>query len=294
VAEERDVNAILIGSHPDSAGDGLTLGTTAERLCRKASKPVWIVRGGKAFRGRSIVCPVDFSGASRRAMRNAIHLARKMQASLAVLHVAEPPSSLSSFLSRDSSLESRYVADRQAKFDEFLGEFDFAGVNFEQTLRVGSASDQILSFCAEMESDLVVMGTVGQSGLARILLGSVAADVARRSSCSVVMLKAEDAIRLKLEEEIGDVATSFAEASELLEQGFLEDARRRLEHCVSANDVFIPAWQALAEVHNRLGDKKRAAECQETARRVEDLMYWKKVEADVRSQHIMWKKGRSS
>jgi nucleotide-binding universal stress UspA family protein len=227
-------------------------------------------------------------------MMNAIRLSRKLQATLAVLHVVEPPSSLTSFLSSDPDQESKYVADLQTKLDGFLGEFDFAGVNLTHTLRVGSASDEILSFCAERKSDLVVMGTVGQSGLARILMGSVASDVARRSSCSVVMLKAEDAIRLKLEEEITDVGASFAEARDLLEQGFLEPAQHRLEHCVRANDFFVPAWKALAEVHDRLGNEERAAECRETAQRVENLMYWKKVEADIRSQHTLWKKGRSS
>lgn len=293
VAEDLNVNVILVGSRESgTASDGTRqLGKTAERLCRKADKPVWILRHGKPFEGRSVLCPVDASSASRRALRNAIHLARKMQARLHVLHVTEPLSTLSRLFQGESASDSSHQDAEVRRFDELIGQFDFTGVDWKRLVREGQAGGEILAACEETEADLVVMGSTGESGLARILLGGVAADVARRSPCSLVLLKGEDAIRVKLNEEITDVASSFAEGRELLEQGFVEDARRRFEHCVRANDFFIPAWNALAEVHERLGDEERAAECRNTAQRVEDLLYWKKVEADIRGKHPLWKKG---
>ncbi len=286
VAEELDVNAILVGSHDASADreHGPQIGTTAERLCRKASKPVWIARNDRPFSGQSILCPVDASSASRRALKNAIHLARRLQARLGVLHVTEPPSTFSRLFQGDSATESAQDEAQVRRFSELISQFDFTGLDWQRLVRKGQAGDEILATCQEVNADLIVMGTTGESGLARILLGSVAADVARRSPCSVVMLKGEDAIRLKLEEDLTDVATSYARGVDLLEHGFLEQAQQRFEHCVRANDFFIPAWLSLAEVHERRGEKDRAQGCRENAKRIEEVIYWRKVEADIRKE----------
>jgi len=291
-SEFCDANLILLGSRARDAENKAVFGTTAERLCRKANKPIWMVRGPNTFVVREILCPIDLSDASKRALKNAIHLARKLQAALTVLHVVEPTES--DFLPegpRDANQTRDRTAEEEKQVDTFLAEFDFTDVTLKRNLRVGArVSDEILAACAEQEPGLVIMGSVGRSGLARILLGSVAGSVARRAPCSVALVKAEDAVRVTLEQNITDVGSSYAEGQELLKQGFLEPALHRFEYCVQANEFFIAGWQAMAEVLERLGNTERAAECRETVKRVEDLIYWKRVEADIRSRHTLWGK----
>ena len=58
-AETCNTNVIVVGS--GAGADGSRLGITAERVCRKALKPVWVVSPGGPGFPRSILCPVDFS-----------------------------------------------------------------------------------------------------------------------------------------------------------------------------------------------------------------------------------------
>jgi Tfp pilus assembly protein PilF len=120
----------------------------------------------------------------------------------------------------------------------------------------------------------------------------VASKVARSLPCSLVMLKAEDAIRLKIDQELSDLRTHYERGVELLEHGFLEEARREFEHCVETHDMmFLPAWESLAETFDRLGKPDRAKQCRETAQRILDAISWRQVEADVRRHHPLWNRG---
>jgi nucleotide-binding universal stress UspA family protein len=53
----------------------------------------------------------------------------------------------------------------------------------------GNAAPEILRVAEESHCDVIVLGTHGRTGLARLLLGSVAEQVVRRASCPVLMVK---------------------------------------------------------------------------------------------------------
>ena len=141
-----------------------------------------------------------------------------------------------------------------SRFEGFLGEFDFHGIRWEKVVREGIPADSIIATASEFSADLVIMGSVGRTGLSRVLLGSVASKVAQELPCSMVMLKAEDAIRLKLDQDLSDLNTHYARGCELLENGFLNEAKRQFERCIRTSDMFAPAWESLAEACERQGD----------------------------------------
>ena len=58
--------------------------------------------------------------------------------------------------------------------------------------RMGDVSDQIVSYAAEHEIDMIVIGTHGHRGLMHALLGSVAEAVVRKASCPVLTVRAAD------------------------------------------------------------------------------------------------------
>jgi hypothetical protein len=118
----------------------------------------------------------------------------------------------------------------------------------------------------------------------------VADKVAEELPCSIIMVKGEDAIRLKLDEELSDIRTHYARGCDLLEHGFVEEAKRQFEHCIQIGDMFAPAWESLAESCERQGDTGRAQECRRVAREIEEAIAWRRVEADVRRDQILKKK----
>jgi len=195
VSERLDVNVIVVGSGDRAEGSGAGhLGVTPERLVRKASKPVWVVKAGAAPVFKRILCAVDLSDPSRRALANAVHLARTFQAELAVLHVAESlPELYLSAATIAAEAQSKYRLEERREFDAFLKDFDFTDITWTKTVRQGGAHQEILKLAREWNADLLVMGSVGRTGLSRILLGSVAGKVLREMPCSVITVKSEHA-----------------------------------------------------------------------------------------------------
>ncbi len=290
-SEEIDANVVIVGPRSAAGVEGRGSSTTTERLCRKSSKPVWIVNAGSGVGPESMLCPVDCSLPSRRALRNAIHLARRFDAKLFILHVVPPMAELLGIIpSVKQGMERKHVQSETSRFEGFLGEFDFHGVRYEKVVREGTPADSIIDSASEFAADLIIMGSVGRTGVSRILLGSVASKVVRNLPCSTVVVKAEDAIRLKLGEELADLKTHYARGCELLENAFLEEATRQFEQCIRIGGMFTPAWERLAETCERHGDAERAEDCRKTAREIEEMAAWRRVEADIRRDHPLWKK----
>ena len=88
-AEEEDVNLILFSDFMEERNRKFSMDVVAEKLVRKSEKPVWIVKEGqRAF--PKMLCPVDYSDASRRALNNAIKIARTLSRKLYILNVLKP------------------------------------------------------------------------------------------------------------------------------------------------------------------------------------------------------------
>ena len=139
---------------------------------------------------RRILCPIDFSEHSRRALDHAVAIARWYEAAVTVLHVFSPvtvaavgaapmvfePMVLAP-VDRD-----RLLADTRA----FAAAESAPGVAIEAVIREGSTATEILEQAASMRADLLVIGTHGRSGFDRLLVGSVAEKVLRKASCPVL------------------------------------------------------------------------------------------------------------
>ncbi len=287
-AEMCDANVIVLGSGAGAGGS--RLGITAERVCRKAQKPVWVVSPGAPSVPRSILCPVDFSKPSERALRNAIHLARSYAAGLTVLAVIAPPSSVFAWLSGDDELWRQEESARcESRLADFLRCVDLHGVTCQKLVRIDDPAKQILAVATAQRADLIVMGSVGSTGLSNILLGSVAANVIRQLPCSIVTVKAEDAFQ-RLSEQVGNFDTHLRQGTGLLEQGLPGEAQREFQRCVIINPMFPTAWEGLAESCRRLHDEARAEQCLRTAKEVKDSLAWQQTVADIRRNHPFWKK----
>ena len=147
-----------------------------------------------------------------------------------------------------------------------------------------------MRFARKKEFELIVMGSAGRSGLARLFLGSVAGKVLHDAPCPVVAMKSEPAIHLELESEVRDLGARFERGMELLQEGYPREALRELEAYVAKDPISPPAWEAMATAHERLQDEKAARSCRERAAQVRDTIWKRTVEADARRQHWIWKR----
>lgn len=134
-----------------------------------------------------ILHPTDFSDASRPAFEVACALARDYRAELAVLHVApNPVPAVAEGVMVD--VPESPVEDAAAR----LAAVEPPGphVRLVRRLRQGDTADEVLKFAADESVDVIVMGTHGRGGLARLVMGSVAEQVLRRAGCPVLTVKA--------------------------------------------------------------------------------------------------------
>jgi predicted Zn-dependent protease len=74
-----------------------------------------------------------------------------------------------------------------------------------------------------------------------------------------------------------------------MENGFAEESIRQFKHCISTNEMFLPAWEALAQAYERIGETERAEKTRQTSAELEEVLSWRRVEADVRSHRPLWK-----
>jgi nucleotide-binding universal stress UspA family protein len=131
---------------------------------------------------RTILHPTDFSDRSTNALYMACALARDYSARLVVLHVGER-----GVVYTDGYLpvtqEDIFAEDRHQ-----LAQLEIPdnSIQVERRFEEGTPAQQILNVAAEVDADLIVMGTHGRTGLSRWLLGSVAEQVMRKAPCPVV------------------------------------------------------------------------------------------------------------
>ena len=293
LADAHDVNVIIVGSGEETDESQFRLGLTAEKLVRKARKPVWMVKAGATGKLGTILCPVDFSDPARRALTNALHLARTFQADLTVLAVIQRLAD-TSVTAADTTdvVQAKYAEADMQQFDRFLTGFDFHNVRWGKAVRYGRPHEQILALAREQGVDLLVMGSTGRTGLARILMGSVAEKVLREVPCSMITVKAEDAVRLRVEEHIDGLEARIAKGRELLEAGFAPEALREFQGCVEAEALCIPAWEGAAAAHQRLGHTAESGRCLRMAQRARESLEYARIEAAVRAEHWLWRSGR--
>jgi nucleotide-binding universal stress UspA family protein len=264
-SEELDVNLIVVGS--GKRGMKYPLGTTAERLMLYADTPVLTVKPGSHPFIRKIVCPVDFSEASKRALMNAVHLSRTFEAHLTVVTVYEPL--LSSFFgpgkTPGESKEKALLKRQQYQYDRFLRGFESEDLAWTKIIRRGEPHEEILRAVRETQPDLLMMGSQGRTGLSRFLMGSTTERVVREMPCSILTLKQEHVIRFPLEKEVADIETHFRKGKELLEKQRMEGAIAQFEYCIRRDALFIPAWEEMAVAYRKMGKKKEAERCEEMA-----------------------------
>ena len=144
---------------------------------------------------KKILLPTDFSEYSEAARDFACSLVEKFGAELHLLHVlqdlvAMAPEPGMAFPPPGDYMQELEASARQA-LEKRPGESLSGDHTVVREVRHGSPFLEIIRYAKDNDIDLIVMGTHGRSGLAHVLLGSVAEKVVRKSPCPVLTVRPE-------------------------------------------------------------------------------------------------------
>ena len=144
---------------------------------------------------RNILVPTDFSDNASDALDYAVALAAKLDAKVHVLHVIGMPVMGVDYAMDTGTMISSLADGAQIELDHLVtGRAE--KVAFGPTLlRTGDPRDVIDASGKDVNADLIVMGSQGRRGIARLLLGSVAESVARTAACPVLLVRAGHSTR---------------------------------------------------------------------------------------------------
>lgn len=185
-AEKHRADLIVMGTHGRGGAQRLWLGSVAENVIRHADVPVFVVRQKQhafintsdpkaAPRLATILCPVNFSPASRKALQHAVSLAQQFNARLVAPCVIEPG-------------EARGVPETRRELASWVNETGAGQCDTQIIARRGQAAEQIVSLAAEAKADLVVLAAQRRSALQTWLWGETTELVLRHATAPVLVV----------------------------------------------------------------------------------------------------------
>ena len=145
----------------------------------------------EATRFRTIIVPLDFSPESRRALDVARELARSAgPAHLILTHAYFIPVELEALAAQQNlALLDLLSSEASKELERILEDLQNAGISSEFLVSRGYPEQVILELARDKNADLIVMGTRGRTGLAHVVLGSIAERVMRGAPCPVITVK---------------------------------------------------------------------------------------------------------
>ena len=142
---------------------------------------------------RRILFASDFSKASRRAFTTAVKTAKNSHGALTIVHVLAPltPIGPDQYIGpqtwQEIDEESRRWATRH--LDELSAKARAAGVRAKAFLAEGQPAKEVTRVAKKLRADLIVIGTHGRTGFAKLLLGSIASQIVATSTCPVMTVR---------------------------------------------------------------------------------------------------------
>lgn len=189
-ADSMEADLLVVGGHGEGLMRQLLIGSTSERLLRRTSRPMLVVKQAPLDEYRRVLVPVDFSPWSGGALRLARVVAP--HAELCMLHVYEVPfeGKLRFAGVDDERIDQYRVVAKDAALDRLRQLTVEAGLDFV-TVRLialqGYPARGVVDQGQAQDCDLIVLGKHGRNALEELLIGSVTKKVLAESDCDVLM-----------------------------------------------------------------------------------------------------------
>jgi nucleotide-binding universal stress UspA family protein len=188
-----EADLIVVGAAHEQ--EAHLLGSTGELVVRKSMVPVMVAKKGLSAGAKTFLVPTDFSDCAKKAAREALMLAENFHGRVLFFHVVD----LYPFYTVSYADEFGVAVPLpppppeviESEWQDFLSGLPLKNVDWEKFAKEGEPATAILHQAEQEKIDLIVMGTHGRTGLAYMLLGSVAEKVVRRAACPVLTIRPE-------------------------------------------------------------------------------------------------------
>ncbi|HLL48122.1 MAG TPA: universal stress protein, partial [Longimicrobiaceae bacterium] len=185
-AERVDADVVVVGSTRRGPLARTLLGTTAQHVLHRVRRPVLILHPPLRAPVARVLLTTDLSELSEVVHEAGVELVDG-------LFGGDAPELRSLLVSRHDHtlpLSGRGEVTAGPALRRFLNGRRPRGRPVEPRVRVGEPSREIAAEAEEWDADLLVLGTHGRTGAARVLLGSVAEGALRAARCSVLVIPA--------------------------------------------------------------------------------------------------------
>jgi nucleotide-binding universal stress UspA family protein len=179
VAEERQADLIITGSHRRRGWIRALLGSVSDGVLHGARCPVLVapeIRGASDVAAvTKVLCPVNFTEAARESLKVASRITAAFDAFLLIAHVVEP----------DATNDAD--ADEKRVHDWIVPELQGSNAYRHMVLR-GGAAERVLDVADETRSDLLVIGAQHRFFRDTTVMGTTTERLLRFSSCPVLVV----------------------------------------------------------------------------------------------------------
>jgi nucleotide-binding universal stress UspA family protein len=139
------------------------------------------------------VIATDGSENSQRAISCGVEIAKLSGATVHALYVVDTPSIISeTWTAGKEMVHELIIREGKKVLSKVKKIIEDSGVEVKEVLLEGYPSEEIINFAENNNMDLIVMGTLGKTGLERFLVGSVAENVVRNSKVPVMVIRNEN------------------------------------------------------------------------------------------------------
>ncbi len=180
-----------MGAHRKQLLRDIFIGTTIERVVRTASCPVLMVNNEAAHSYSRVLAAIDMSDISAHALQSAGALGFFDHTRLTAVHAFEAPAQGKLFIADvpKERIDDYVAQERQrasAELATFLQSQELGGATWSRRVEEGTPLQIISETATKIDADLLVIGTHGRSGIAKVLLGSVAEQALRALNVDIL------------------------------------------------------------------------------------------------------------
>lgn len=189
----QSADLLVVGARGLGGFRGLLLGSVSQHCLHHATVPIAIIRARfePAAGGGRVLVGVDGSAAAQRALRWAIHEARRRRAHLDVVTAWDLPYVAGSLAPTPVFDSAAFETGAKELVEQAISAEDISGLAHPicPIAVHGSPTTVLLARAAGV--DLLVVGSRGHSALKRALIGSVATQVSHHAPCPTVVVPSE-------------------------------------------------------------------------------------------------------
>jgi nucleotide-binding universal stress UspA family protein len=186
LADDENSDLIIIGTKGVTSLRYALLGSVARKVIGFTPRDVLVVPEGAQIGWGHILLATDLSPNSKGAENRALELALAHQSKLSILTVMELPTCLYG----EAGELGCSLPDSRSKFlEELQARAASWGITAGIIVKQGESSQAIVDTAKDLEAAVIVMGSHGRTGLARLLMGSNTEKVIGQAACPVLVVK---------------------------------------------------------------------------------------------------------